>query len=125
MVLPLHVTAQLSPCPAKLSTLKGHRFMRNNQARIVCYTTGGTIASRRRDIEIPAMSGREVIGSIPDLDSIAQVDHVELASGSSAAVTADDAFLWATRVNEELAGPDYLGGVVTVGTDTLEEIAYL
>src|SRR5262245_36900594 len=89
--------------------------------RILCLTTGGTIAAAR-DAEgalVTAQEGAAVAGHLTD------VEVVEVARSSSTVLGLAEVFGWARELAVRLAGPDVAGAVVTVGTETLEEVAYL
>jgi L-asparaginase len=91
-------------------------------------TTGGTIASLpdpETGAKRPAVSGEELVASVPGLADVARVEVEEVASLSSWNVTPDHMLAVARRAGESLAEPDVDGVVVTHGTDTLEETAFL
>jgi L-asparaginase len=95
---------------------------------VLVLTTGGTIASLpdpETGAKRPAVSGEELVASVPGLDRIAAVEVEEVASQSSWNLTPADMLAVARRAAEALAGPDFDGVVVTHGTDTLEETAFL
>ena len=89
--------------------------------RIVCLTTGGTIAALRDDAGalVTAQAGAAVAGHLHD------VEVVEVARCSSTVLGLAEVFGWARDLAARLAAPDVGGAVVTVGTETLEEVAYL
>jgi L-asparaginase len=99
--------------------------------RVAVLATGGTIAGSAPDAANTAGYQAGVIGvaqllaAVPGLDALAQIHAEQVASVDSK----DMSFaLWTTlaqRVNELLAGDDVDGVVITHGTDTLEETAYL
>jgi L-asparaginase len=91
-------------------------------------TTGGTIASLpdpESGAKRPAVSGEELVASVPGLERVADVQVAEVASVSSWNLTPGDMLTVARRAGEALAEPDVDGVVVTHGTDTLEETAFL
>ncbi len=99
--------------------------------RIAVLATGGTIAGSAPDAANTAGYQAGVIGvaqllaAVPGLDAVAQIHAEQVASVDSK----DMSFaLWTTlaqRVNALLADDDIDGVVITHGTDTLEETAYL
>jgi L-asparaginase len=91
-------------------------------------TTGGTIASLpdpETGAKRPAVSGEELVASVPGLREVADVTVDEVASQSSWNLTPADMLAVARRAGEALAEPDVDGVVVTHGTDTVEETAFL
>ncbi len=89
--------------------------------RILCLTTGGTIAAAR-DAEgalVTARAGAAVAGHL------AGVEVVEVARSSSTVLGLAEVFGWARELTARLADPGLAGAVVTAGTETLEEVAYL
>ena len=91
-------------------------------------TTGGTIASLPdpdTGAKRPALSGEELVASVPGLDKVAIVEVAEIVSVTSWNLTPGDMLAVARRASEALAEPDVDGVVVTHGTDTLEETAFL
>jgi L-asparaginase len=91
-------------------------------------TTGGTIASLPdpdSGAKRPAVSGEELVASVPGLDRVADVQVEEVASVSSWNLTPHDMLTVARRAGEALREPDVEGVVVTHGTDTIEETAFL
>ena len=91
-------------------------------------TTGGTIASLpdpETGAKRPAVSGEELVASVPGLVDVADVDVDEVAAHSSWNLTPGNMLEVARRAGESLAEPDVDGVVVTHGTDTLEETAFL
>jgi L-asparaginase len=91
-------------------------------------TTGGTIASLPdpdTGAKRPAVSGEELVASVPGLNRVADVQVEEVASASSWNLTPQDMLTVARRAGEALAEPDVDGVVVTHGTDTIEETAFL
>ena len=91
-------------------------------------TTGGTIASLPdpdTGAKRPAMSGEELVASVPGLGEIARVEVEEIVSVTSWNLTPADMLAVARRASDALAEPDVDGVVVTHGTDTLEETAFL
>lgn len=99
--------------------------------RVAVLATGGTIAGSAPDAANTAGYQAGVIGvaqllaAVPGLDAVAQIHAEQVASVDSK----DMSFaLWsalAQRVNAMLAGDDIDAVVITHGTDTLEETAYL
>ena len=91
--------------------------------RVVMITTGGTAASRTtQDGTVPVLSATELI---PDVSPGIEVVPVELMAVDSSAMTVREQFAVVTAIADALADPDVTGVVVTHGTDTLEETAFL
>jgi L-asparaginase len=96
--------------------------------RIATFFTGGTISMRIDPATggaIPALSGEEIIAQVPGLDQIANFDLVNFARWPGPHVTPPRMIDLARAVKEKLADEKITGAVVTHGTDTLEETAYL
>jgi L-asparaginase len=97
-------------------------------SKIVLVTTGGTVASRhdpQSDHAAASVDGDSLRQSLHDpLDG---VDFVvdEFCNVGSFAIDLPLAFDLAKRVGRHLADPATTGVVVTHGTDTMEESAYL
>ncbi|HUL79628.1 MAG TPA: asparaginase, partial [Vicinamibacteria bacterium] len=90
--------------------------------------TGGTISMRRDPVTgaaRPALSGREIVARVPGLRREARLGLEDLARLPGPHVT--PAWMWRLRARalEVLDDPDVDGLVITHGTDTVEETAYL
>jgi L-asparaginase len=95
---------------------------------VLVLTTGGTIASLpdpATGAKRPAVTGEDLVASVPGLAEVADVRVEEVASESSWNLTPADMLAVARRAGEALEEPDVDGVVVTHGTDTLEETAFL
>ena len=95
--------------------------------RVAILATGGTIANQFDAAAgglVPALSGEQIIASVPGLSDVAQVSVEQIVNVRSGDITPE---IWRTlskRANELLASNEVAGVVVTHGTDTLEETAY-
>lgn len=93
--------------------------------RVVVVSTGGTIASRRQGSGYAAEAcGSEVLAAAAVPDGVA-VEVVDLFNVNSSSMTSARQLTLLGAVHEALADPDVAGVVVTHGTDTLEESAFL
>lgn len=99
--------------------------------RIAVLATGGTIAGEAGDAaktsgyKAGVVGVDKLLGAVPLLSQVARIQSEQVASIDSKDMTPA---LWATlcvRVNALLAQDDIDGIVITHGTDTLEETAYL
>lgn len=95
--------------------------------RIALLTTGGTI-SMRRDAErggaVPQLSGQEILDTVPGADEVARIEVREFGRYPGPHMTIER--MWALRdAIVAAAGEGFDGVVVTHGTDTIEETAYL
>ena len=90
--------------------------------------TGGTI-SMRHDATlggaVPSLSARELVAATRGIEDVAEVDVEDWGAFPGPHMTT--ARMWAlrTRIAELVARPEVDAVVVTHGTDTLEETAYL
>jgi L-asparaginase len=94
---------------------------------IVLLATGGTI-SMRRDAEqggaVPRLSGEEILATVPGIHQVARIIVAEFGRYPGPHMTIER--MWALRaaiIDAERGGA--AGIVVTHGTDTIEETAYL
>ncbi|MEU3400491.1 asparaginase [Streptomyces filamentosus] len=93
--------------------------------RIVVVSTGGTIASRWQGTGYVAdASGDAVLATAPLPEGVS-VEVVDLFNVNSSRLTAAHQLALLRTVHEVLADPGVDGIVVTHGTDTLEETAFL
>ena len=95
--------------------------------KVVIFTTGGTIAMRldpERGV-VPAVSGPELIAAVPPLADVCPVEVREFSNVPSPHITPGIMFNLAKEVEKALNEADVLGVVITHGTDTMEETAYL
>lgn len=96
--------------------------------RIATFFTGGTISMSidpSTGGAVPALSGEEIIARVPGLDQLADFDLVNFARWPGPHVTPGRMMDLASAVREKLKDDGIAGAVVTHGTDTLEETAYL
>lgn len=96
--------------------------------RVLILFTGGTIGMRYDPAvgaAVPALGARELLEHDPALQSLAEFDIYEY--GQYPGPHMDLARMWEVSeiLRRELARSDIAGAVVTHGTDTLEETAYL
>ncbi|MFL5616649.1 MAG: asparaginase [Gemmatimonadaceae bacterium] len=95
---------------------------------IVLLFTGGTISMRTDSSAggaVPALSGRDILALAPSIVQIADIEVVDFGAHPGPHMTMER--MWALRniIDEQLARSDVQGVVVTHGTDSLEESAYL
>lgn len=96
--------------------------------RLRVFTTGGTIASRRDPATgavRAAANGDELIALVPALGDVAELSVEQVAAVNGWNVTPALMFDLARRVEAALADPGVDGAIVTHGTDTVEETAFL
>lgn len=96
--------------------------------RIAILFTGGTISMRvdpKTGGPIPALSGEEIVARVDGLCEIADIAVINFALLPGPHMTPPKMLELARRVSEQLAEERIAGVVVTHGTDTLEETAYL
>ena len=98
-----------------------------NKPKVVVLTTGGTIASRPDPSGgvVAATGGRELLSSIPNFEEIADVRIEDLFRIGGYLVKPENMLEVANRIRELDPDPEVAGFVVTHGTDTMEETAYL
>ena len=95
---------------------------------IVLLFTGGTISMRHDPAAggaVPSLSGRDILALAPAIEEIAHVEIVDFGAYPGPHMTTER--MWALRnaLEVQLARPEVQGIVVTHGTDSLEESAYL
>lgn len=99
--------------------------------RICIIATGGTISAHHddrtdfRNYRSGHYSGKDFVAELPELKSIAEVEVLQLSNFSSTRVGDSHWALLHRTVTELLAQPEIDGIVITHGTNTLEETAYL
>jgi L-asparaginase len=95
---------------------------------IVLVFTGGTISMRHDPTAggaVPTLTGHEIVALAPGIDRLAQLDVEDWGAFPGPHMTPDRMWALRWRILEHLARPDVDGIVVTHGTDSLEETAYL
>jgi L-asparaginase len=94
--------------------------------RIAVIALGGTIAMTPNQAAggvVPSLSAADITGSISELGDIATLETRSLLQKPGPHLTLDDAWLLANTIDAALAG--CAGVVVTQGTDTIEEMAFI
>jgi L-asparaginase len=95
---------------------------------LAAFFTGGTISMRFDPATggaVPALSGEEILAQVPGLDEIADFDVIDFGKWPGPHVTPSRMIDLARAAREKLADDDIAGAIVTHGTDTLEETAYM
>ena len=89
--------------------------------------TGGTISMKIVPGRgaVPASSGREILDQVPELALVAHITCEDFDRLPGPHWSPERMFELARHLDARLAGGAFVGAVVTHGTDTLEETAYL
>lgn len=90
--------------------------------------TGGTIAMRVDPVTgaaVPSMAAADIVDAVPSLAQIADFEVEEFSRLPGPHVTPDGMWRLARRIAAWLDRPDIDGVVITHGTDTIEETAFL
>lgn len=90
--------------------------------------TGGTISMRldpATGAAVPAMGAADILASVPELGSVADLDVEDFSRLPGPHVTPEQMWRLARRAAAWLERPDIDGLVITHGTDTIEETSWL
>jgi L-asparaginase len=90
--------------------------------------TGGTISMKLDPVTggaVPALSAAEILALVPGLSAIAEIEIEDFSRLPGPHVTPEQMWHLASRAAAWLDRPDVEGLVITHGTDTIEETAYL
>jgi len=103
--------------------LVGSPASAQEKPHILVIATGGTIASSSSG---PALNGEALVTALPALDTVAKLSVEDLAAGGSSGLKRADWARLVRRIRTAFAADPALAGiVVTHGTDTMEETAFL
>ncbi|MDB4907243.1 MAG: Asparaginase/glutaminase [Gemmatimonadetes bacterium] len=95
---------------------------------IVLIFTGGTISMRHDAAKggaVPALAGRDIMALVPGLERIAELEVDDFGSYPGPHMTGPLMWSLRGRIAQHLARAEVEGVVITHGTDSLEESAYL
>ncbi len=95
---------------------------------VAIITTGGTIAQKYDEAAgglVPAVSGQDLVEAVPELRKVANLEVLPLVNIDSRQMSPEIWLRLARLVNEALERPEVAGVVVTHGTDTMEDSAWL
>jgi L-asparaginase len=94
---------------------------------VLLIATGGTIASRPVESEgvRAVLTGADLLATVPEVDDVAAVEVVDITHGPSWNFTPDQMAAVAIAACGALADGEIAGVVVTHGTDTVEESAWV
>jgi L-asparaginase len=89
--------------------------------------TGGTIAMKidpEKKAPVPAISGEDLIATVPEIAKVAKIDVQNLSNVPSDYMDPERWIGLQKTVAEAMNQPEVAGVIVSHGTDTLEETAY-
>lgn len=95
---------------------------------IVLVFTGGTISMRHDPAAggaVPALAGQDILNLMPQLRDIAPLEVDDFGAFPGPHMTTERMWELRNKIRAHLARPEVKGVVVTHGTDSLEESAYL
>jgi hypothetical protein len=95
---------------------------------VVALFTGGTISMRvdaREGGAVPSLSGEEILAAAHGIERVASVRPEQWGRYPGPHMTVERQWALRNRIAELAADPSVDGLVITHGTDTLEETAYL
>ena len=95
---------------------------------IVIVFTGGTISMRHDPAAggaVPSLRGKDILALAPGIGELAEIEVDDWGAYPGPHMTVERMWALRQRVAEHLARPNVRGVVVTHGTDSLEESAYL
>jgi L-asparaginase len=96
--------------------------------KIIIIFTGGTIAMKTDpsiNAAVPAMTGEDILKMIPGIDLIADIDFLDFSMIPGPHMTPSKMMELSKIIQYKLENEGYDGAVVTHGTDSLEETAFL
>lgn len=95
--------------------------------RIAVLALGGTIAMVKGDEGgvRPGLTAADLVAAVPGIDAVATVTAETIKTVGSSDLTVDDVLAVAVRIEDLVAEGAVDGVVVTQGTDTMEESAFL
>lgn len=96
--------------------------------KVVIIFTGGTISMKiDPDLHaaIPSLNSDEIMAMVKNIENFAEVESLNFANLPSPHITPDIMMDLSRIVKEQISRDDVTGVIVTHGTDTLEETAYL
>lgn len=99
-----------------------------NKQKVALIFTGGTISMRIDETTggaVPYLSGNELIKLVPTLKDLAEIEIYDFGKYPGPHMTLDLMMQLKDIVKKYLEREDIKGVVITHGTDTLEETAYL
>lgn len=99
-----------------------------NKQKVALIFTGGTISMRIDETTggaVPYLSGNELIKLVPSLKDLAEIEIYDFGKYPGPHMTLDLMMQLKDIVKKYLERQDIKGVVITHGTDTLEETAYL
>lgn len=100
--------------------------MENSKVAIIF--TGGTISMKvdpRIHAAIPALSSEEILAMVTNIENFTDIEIINFGNYPSPHITPDMMMDLSRLVKRTISRDDITGVVVTHGTDTLEETAYL
>lgn len=100
----------------------------SNNKKVAIIFTGGTISMKiDPDLHaaVPALTSEEIISMIPHINRFCEVEVINYGNIPSPHITPPMMMEIADLVKENIVRDDITGIIVTHGTDTLEETAYL
>jgi len=98
-----------------------------NPSKVVVYSLGGTISMGRkgqRGVE-SALTSHDLVDSVPGISRLAAIEAHSFRQTASSELTVGDIRLLAEMIQHNFDKDGFVGAVVTQGTDTLEETAFL
>ncbi len=96
--------------------------------KVAIIFTGGTISMKvdpRLKAAIPALSSKEIMEMVTNIEKVADIEIINYANIASPHITPSMMMEIAKLIKEILNRDDICGVVLTHGTDSLEETAYL
>lgn len=100
----------------------------SREKKIAIIFTGGTISMKidpNLHAAVPALTSAEVVNMIPNIERLAKIEVINYGNIPSPHITPSMMMEIAKLVDETVNREDITGIVITHGTDTLEETAYL
>lgn len=98
----------------------------NNKVAVIF--TGGTISMKvdpRLNAAIPALSSEEIMSMVTNIEKFADIETINFGKHPGPHITPEMMMELSKLVKSTIARDDITGVVITHGTDTLEETAYL
>lgn len=95
--------------------------------KVLLVSTGGTISSKYENYGAysPYIEAKDFLEGIPEIFNYAQCDTMQFGNTLSFALTPQKIYELVQTIKETLRNESYCGAVVTQGTATMEETAYL